>query len=228
MGYYRNLMKDMRKQFGAALDARGLVMRGQDHGDEMEFFFVKASDESWRSTVRLFVDGRSSTARNEATWADVSMIASEVTVEKIGQDWTVYNVTDDYGEENEGSDADFIHMVNAHFIELEAVPWTTEWRPGVLSWSASNAFNAMHSIVTGYGLPAAGISYERDGARETLICVDGEGKEFKFVCPLQGSPKFYVDGKPERCGDDRHAMLLAVDRYYVPPAGHEEHYIRRS
>lgn len=228
MGYYRNLMIDMRKQLGAALDAKGLVVRGRDHGNLMEFSFVTDGDESFGSMVRLIVNGPEITGRGEATWADVEMVAAEVTVEKIGMDWTVYNVTDDYMEEHEGSDDEFIEMINAHLVEFEAVPLTREWRPGILSWSASNAFNAMHSIVTGYGLPADGIAFERDDIQETLVCVDGDGKEFRFICPFGCGSQFFVNGKLEETSDDRGNMLLAVLRRFIPPEGHREHYIPYS
>jgi hypothetical protein len=220
-------MIDMRKQFGATLDAKGLVMRAEDHGSSMTFYFAKASDESWRSTVRLIVDGSSSTGRGEATWEDVTLIAAEVKVEKIGEDWTVYNTSNDYIESHEGSDADFIYMINAHFVELETVPWTTELLPGILSDNATCAFNALTTMPQAYGWQGYEIKYERDSVQETLSSIDGEGKVFKFECPFEREPIFYVDDVLvcDEWGETRNDMVLEVDEHYVPPAGFDEDYL---
>ncbi len=192
MGYYAQIMIELKERFGHILKERGLVMRGERIGGELNLVF-KSEDGAWRLPVEIEIPGSDDTGKPRAEWEDLkvsALIHSEV---KIGKDGWV-GFVERQNETLERSDcksaSQFTSAIGTYLKDCVIIPNVLLEREVAPEIAA-----AYFEFAEGFGVSSEDIEFTVGDGVQTVTAHDAAGQAVSFVWS-RGSRygKVLVDG----------------------------------
>ncbi|MDX3924701.1 MAG: hypothetical protein QHC90_02665 [Shinella sp.] len=194
MGYYTQIMIEVKERYGHILKERGLVMRGERNDGSLNLIFKSKDSGNWRLPVELHVPGKSETGKERAEWEDVELTADIHTEVKFGDTgWLGFIPRQsEQLQYLEGDDmAEFLAEIGLYLKECVLVP-----RGNIEKQVSQETAMAYEEFSDLCGPDGPEIAFSTDGKVQTLTVEDAAGHEVSFVWIEKGVlGQVFVDGK---------------------------------